>query len=77
MSTMSEISRQLFHLQQGDNMFADGSDISVRSIDDPSGRLEASGAQQMAGVRLRSVDDLDAELFTRWLRQAVALERTT
>jgi hypothetical protein len=31
----------------------------------------------MAGVKLRSVDDLDAELFTRWLRQAGALERTT
>jgi hypothetical protein len=48
-----------------------------QAIDDPSGRLEATGAQQMAGVKLRSVDDLDAELFTRWLRQAGALERTT
>jgi hypothetical protein len=47
-----------------------------QAIDDPSGRLEATGAQQMAGVKLRSVDDLDAELFTRWLRQAGALERT-
>jgi hypothetical protein len=46
-----------------------------QAIDDPSGRLEA-GAQQMAGVKLRSVDDLDAELFTRWLRQARSLEGT-
>ena len=46
-----------------------------QAIDDPSGRLEA-GAQQMAGVKLRSVDDFDAELFTRWLRQARSLERT-
>jgi hypothetical protein len=45
------------------------------AIDDPSGRLEA-GAQQMAGLALRSVDDLDAELFTCWLRQARSLETT-
>jgi hypothetical protein len=44
-----------------------------QAIDDPSGRLEA-GARQMAGVKLRSVDDLDAKLFTRWLRQAKTLE---
>jgi hypothetical protein len=61
--------------QQVDNMLADGTDMFRRGVDDPSGRLEA-GARQMAGVKLRSVDDLDAELFTHWLRQARSLERT-
>ncbi|MEU3621181.1 hypothetical protein BS329_07445 [Amycolatopsis coloradensis] len=42
-------------------------------IDDPSGRLEAS-AREMAHVKLRSADDIDAELFTSWLKQARDLE---
>ena len=39
------------------------------SIDDPSGRLETSG-QVMAHAKLRSLDDVDEELFASWLRQA-------
>jgi hypothetical protein len=41
------------------------------SLDDPSGRLETSG-QVMAHVKLRSVDDVDENLFADWLRQARA-----
>lgn len=43
------------------------------SIDDPSGRLESSGSV-MAHAKLRSLDDVDEELFADWLRQARALE---
>ncbi len=42
-------------------------------VDDPSGRLEAS-AREMAHVKLRTVDDIDADLFTGWLEQARDLE---
>lgn len=42
------------------------------SIDDPSGRLETSGAV-MAHAKLRAVQDVDADLFSEWLRQARAL----
>ncbi len=40
---------------------------------DSSGRLEP-GSKTMAGVKLRSVDDIDVNLFSDWLRQALALE---
>jgi hypothetical protein len=43
------------------------------SIDDPSGRLETSGSV-MAHAKLRSLDDVDEELFAGWLAQAVELE---
>ena len=39
---------------------------------DPSGRLETSG-EVMAHVKLRSLDDVDAKLFSGWVRQARAL----
>ncbi len=44
-----------------------------QEIDDPSGRLEPA-ARVMAAVKLRSVDDIDAELFIDWLRRARDLE---
>jgi hypothetical protein len=44
-----------------------------REIADVSGRMDA--AQGMAHVKLRTVKDIDAELFTDWLRQARDLER--
>lgn len=44
-------------------------------VDDESGRLEAS-AREMAHVKLRSVEDVDAALFTGWLKQARDLEIT-
>jgi hypothetical protein len=44
------------------------------SINDPSRRLETSG-QVMAHTKLRSVHDVDTELFADWLHQARALER--
>jgi hypothetical protein len=43
------------------------------SIDDPSERLETSGSV-MAHAKLRSLDDVDEELFASWLRQARELE---
>jgi hypothetical protein len=43
------------------------------SIGDPSGRLETSG-EVMAHVKLRTPDDVDADLFADWLRQARDLE---
>ena len=43
------------------------------SIDDPSGRLETSGSM-MAHAKLRSLSDVDEELFADWLRQARELE---
>ncbi|MBP2325092.1 hypothetical protein JOF56_005477 [Kibdelosporangium banguiense] len=44
-----------------------------QEITDPSGRLEP-GAREMASVKLGAIDDIDAELFTDWLRQARAIE---
>jgi len=44
-----------------------------QEIDDPSGRLEP-GSKAMAGIKLRVPDDIDADLFVGWLRQARALE---
>ncbi|MFF7202241.1 DUF1801 domain-containing protein [Streptomyces sp. NPDC008141] len=44
-----------------------------QSVTDPSGRLEAA-SRQMAQVKLRSVADIDADLFTGWLHQARDLE---
>ncbi|MFD8526663.1 DUF1801 domain-containing protein [Streptosporangium canum] len=44
-----------------------------QEITDPSGRLEP-GARQMAGVKLRTLADIDAEAFTTWLRTARDLE---
>ncbi|WP_219419092.1 DUF1801 domain-containing protein [Pseudonocardia nigra] len=44
-----------------------------RALSDPSGRLEG-GAREMAAVKLRSPDDVDADLFADWLRQARDLE---
>lgn len=43
-----------------------------RDIADPSGRLDTG--KSIAGVKLRTSDDIDAELFTGWLQQARALE---
>ncbi|WP_141579291.1 DUF1801 domain-containing protein [Actinomadura sp. WMMA1423] len=43
-------------------------------IEDGSGRLEAM-SRQMAGVKLRGLDDVDARLFTGWVEQASALEK--
>jgi hypothetical protein len=43
------------------------------SIDDPSGRLETSGSV-MAHTKLRSAEDVDAKLFSAWLRQAREIE---
>src|ERR671937_2181108 len=39
------------------------------SIEDPSGRLETSG-QVMAHAKLRTVNDVDEQLFADWLGQA-------
>jgi len=44
-----------------------------QQVEDPSGRL-STGAQNMAGVQLASVADIDEPLFLGWLRQARALE---
>ncbi len=43
-------------------------------VEDPSGRLVPSGAQQMAAVKLRTLDEVDPELFAEWVRQAHAAE---
>ncbi len=43
-------------------------------VEDPSGRLVPSGAQQMAAVKLRSLEEIDPERFADWLRQARAAE---
>nr|WP_246405381.1 DUF1801 domain-containing protein [Nocardiopsis algeriensis] len=43
-----------------------------QELSDPSGRLDA-GARSMAQVRLRSPEDVDAELFADWLSQARGL----
>ncbi|MGV9770832.1 hypothetical protein [Streptosporangium sp. NPDC003464] len=44
-----------------------------QEISDPSGRLEPA-ARQMAAVRLRTLADIDPDLFTTWLRLARDLE---
>ncbi|MFI6322823.1 DUF1801 domain-containing protein [Nonomuraea sp. NPDC050556] len=45
-----------------------------QEIDDPSGRLRPA-SRQMAAVKLSSLEDIDADLFTTWVRQAVDLEK--
>lgn len=47
-----------------------------QTLTDLSGRLDAGG-RGMAGVKLRSPADIDADLFTDWLHQARAMETTT
>lgn len=44
-----------------------------REIVDRSGRIDTTGG--MAHVKLRSLADIDAELFTDWLKQARDVER--
>lgn len=36
-------------------------------IDDPTGRLAASGSAQMASTKIATVEDLEEESITRWL----------
>jgi hypothetical protein len=43
-------------------------------IEGGSVRLE-SMSRQMAGVKLRDLDDVDADLFSGWVEQARALEK--
>ncbi|MBO0686815.1 MAG: DUF1801 domain-containing protein [Candidatus Dormibacteraeota bacterium] len=43
-----------------------------REISDPSGRMDTTGG--MAHVKLRTAADVDADLFSDWLRQARDLE---
>lgn len=45
-----------------------------RALDDPTDRLEGGG-QQMAHVKLASLDDIDEQQFRAWLRQAAGLAR--
>lgn len=45
------------------------------AVSDHSGRLVPGGAETMASVKLRGLDDVDAELFAGWLRQVAVLER--
>jgi hypothetical protein len=45
-----------------------------RELDDPGGRLEGGG-QQMAHIKLTTLDDIDEEQFRDWLRQAAELAR--
>jgi hypothetical protein len=45
-----------------------------QDVADPSGRLEP-GARRMAYAKLRTLDDIDAELVTGWLHEA--RERTS
>jgi len=42
------------------------------AISDPSGRLQP-GSRGMASVKLATPDDIDADLFADWLRQARTL----
>jgi hypothetical protein len=44
------------------------------SIHDPSGRLRSTG-HVMAHTKLRTLADIDTDLFTDWLVQAHALEQ--
>jgi len=43
-------------------------------VTDASGKLDASGAKEMGSVKLRTADDVDANLFDDWLRQVSALD---
>ncbi|MEO6471779.1 MAG: DUF1801 domain-containing protein [Aeromicrobium sp.] len=45
-----------------------------QELTDRSGRLEASGSSTMANLKVRSVDDIDDQLFVNWLHQAVRLD---
>jgi hypothetical protein len=44
-------------------------------LDDPDGRLVGDG-DRMRHVKLASIDDVDRELFGRWVRDAVALNQS-
>ncbi|OKI67918.1 DUF1801 domain-containing protein [Micromonospora sp. CB01531] len=44
-----------------------------QDVADASGRL-TPGARRMASVKLRTIDEIDPDLFAGWLRQAYALE---
>jgi hypothetical protein len=44
-----------------------------QALRDPSGRLQAA-SREMAVVKLRSPEDVDAEQFSAWLREARTLE---
>ncbi|WP_433241278.1 DUF1801 domain-containing protein [Streptosporangium sp. CA-135522] len=46
----------------------------IQEISDPSGRIQPMSRPGMGSVKLRSVADIDVELFTDWLRQARELE---
>ncbi|MFE2300240.1 DUF1801 domain-containing protein [Streptomyces sp. NPDC059445] len=46
-----------------------------QDLTDPSSRLVA-GARRMASVKLGRADEIDPDLFSAWLRHAVALETT-
>jgi hypothetical protein len=46
-----------------------------RELEDPEGRLEGSG-QQMAHVKLVTLDDIDEDQLRDWLRQAAELARS-
>ncbi|HEX2028065.1 MAG TPA: DUF1801 domain-containing protein [Nitriliruptorales bacterium] len=46
-----------------------------RQLDDPDGRLQGGG-QQMAHVKLTTLDDIDEDQFRDWLRQAAELARS-
>lgn len=41
-------------------------------VEDPSGRLKPVDGGGRAAVKLRSLEDVDPELFAGWLRQAAA-----
>ena len=43
-------------------------------VTDASGKLDASGAKEMGSVKLRTADDVDADLFDDWLSQVSALD---
>lgn len=45
-----------------------------RQLSDPAGRLEGGG-QQMAHMKLTSLDDIDEEQFRAWLREAAQVAR--
>jgi hypothetical protein len=45
-----------------------------QQIDDPSGRLQ-KGAREMAQVKLRSIEDIDSDLFAGWVRRAWDIEK--
>lgn len=43
-----------------------------QDVDDPSGRLEPN-SRRMASVKLRTLDDIDPDLFAGWLARAAKL----